>query len=494
MQATTTIRLRLAEGGMRAARRHPLIESLRPDGAPPRAAEQEFALVDSAEGALRRAGWLCLGVTDAPELQPLPDAAAMPDVEALGPLKMLAQGRRQIARDTLMLDGMTVTADFAALELGQGRHRAAWEEVAFTLPAAGAASGLDLALSLSRDLPLAWCGAPPLADAARRLGLLAAKPRRANDVPFAIPPQASAAGALAAILRHCLAQLDANVQAVLADADIEGVHQMRVALRRIRSALAIFAPILPEPALTRLVKEIRWLNGPLGRKRDLDVFITETLDPLRQAMPSLGGLDDLATVLAARRDAAQRALGIALSAPRFAQLRLRLGALAERPEPALLAWLGPAVQEQAAAPAAAFAAQVLRRRRRKLKKRAARLDHHNSEALHDLRIRAKKLRYAAEFFRPLFGGKATRRLTDALALLQDSLGALNDAAVGATLVHNALGLESEDPVAAAITAWFAGRQALQLAHLDDAWEAVAAVKPYWKDALAEAAAPEEETA
>src|SRR3546814_12195228 len=77
---------------------------------------------------------------------------------------------------------------------------------------------------------------------------------------------------------------------VLRNRDIEGVHQMRVALRRLRSALSLFAPALPAALTDPLIAELRWLNGPLGRKRDIDVFLAETLVPLSAKLPDPKGL------------------------------------------------------------------------------------------------------------------------------------------------------------------------------------------------------------
>jgi CHAD domain-containing protein len=336
-----------------------------------------------------------------------------------------------------------------------------------------------LAAELCADLPLRWTGAAPLVHLAATLGLVEPQPQRAGTIPFELADDHDAASAFVAILRHCLLQFDANLLPVLRDFDAEGVHQMRVALRRMRSAFGLFAPMLRETVMLPLVEELRWLNGPLGRKRDLDVFLAETLAPLRRELDDVKAMQHLGIILEDHRAAAQVALASALQSPRLAALRLGFARLADRVTD------GSALVDAdlAAQPAEQFAAQMLRKRRKKVKALGAQHAELPIESLHELRIRAKKLRYAAEFFRPLFSRKDTRRFIAALSRLQDCLGALNDADVGGRLVRDLLPDAGHGTATAAITAWFAGRQQLQLAQLGDAWEDFAAIRPFWKDAL-----------
>ncbi|MEK9969692.1 MAG: CHAD domain-containing protein, partial [Ferrovibrio sp.] len=206
--------------------------------------------------------------------------------------------------------------------------------------------------------------------------------------------------------------------------------------------------------------------------------------PLRSLSEPPKRLQHLATILEDHRASAQVALESALQAPRLAAMRLGLGRFLAAVEAGEASVLADAAL--ASAPAADFAVEVLRKRRRKVKALGSRHAELDIPELHDLRIRAKKLRYAAEFFRPLFAQrksqrKGPRRFIDALAHLQDCLGMLNDADVGLRLVRDLLPTPAEDPAAAAIAAWFAGRQQLQLAQLGEAWESYAALRPFWKD-------------
>lgn len=482
------LRFGLAPGGLAALRRHDLIARRRG-----RALKSSLALLDTADRRFAAAGWLCLALDDAEGKRivtlpvsgvPLGPAPALEDV---GELETLAEGT-QSGQSHSLRDGhrkpdgtpIHLQAYKVQLRARGGKRHAAYE--ALTLQAAPEAStALDaLAADLVRDLPLRWTGAAPLVQCAAALDLIEPQPLRATGLDFDPPPNASAAVLLAAIGRHCLAQFDGNLLPVLRDRDAEGVHQMRVALRRLRSAIGVFSALLDDSALNPLLDDLRWLGGPLGRKRDLDVFLTETLAPLRSLPDAPKRLQHLATVLEDRRAAAQEALDSALNAPRLAAMRLALNrflAAVESGDAAVLA--DPAV---AAAPAAEFAADILRRRRKKVKALGNRHAELDVPELHDLRIRAKKLRYAAEFFRPLFGHrKGSRRFIAAVAHLQDCLGMLNDADVGARLVRDLLPPPDQDPAAAAIAAWFAGRQQLQLAQLGEAWDSFAALRPFWKD-------------
>lgn len=477
------LRLGLPAGGLRRARQHPLLKGRA------RRSCQTLMLLDTPEQTCAGAGWLCLSHADpAQRVQELLPVAGQP----LGPAPVLPEGLQIVAQGEAVTASVTlgpgVTAQFTETCLQHGGDDAVIEEMVLQ----GEAGALHaLAATLAADLPLHWHGVPGAVVAAVALKLAEPRPVRAGQIAYALPDQANAVAAFAAIARHCLAQFDANLLPVLDDRDLEGVHQMRVALRRLRSAIQVFKPILPEAALEPLVAELRWLNGPLGEKRDLDVFLHETLKPLQESSAPAEGLARIAESVQQHREAAQQALSAALQSTRCAAWRLRFAQMLDE-LPGLAAVLPDTDPKTADVPAyllpdgaRGFAASVLRKRRRKVKKLGQRHNELDTTQLHELRIHAKRLRYAAEFFRPLFGKKDVRRFLAALADLQDCLGALNDAAMGERLMRDLLRIPSDDPAAAAITGWFAGRQRLQLDHLGACWDAFARNKPYWKDALGE---------
>lgn len=477
------LRFGLAPGGLPLVRRHPALGGKRG-----RVLKSTLRLLDTASRDFAAAGWLCLAIDEGESrrIVTLPVAgfalAPAPSLDAADDFDVLAEGSLSGQIHALQRDGRALMLQSYRVQFKTTKRRTASYE-ALTLQAAPEDAGIldTLAVELARDLPLRWTGAAPLVQAAAELDLIEPPPLRAAAQDFEPPEDAGAGALLAAIGRHCLAQFDANLLPVLRDRDLEGVHQMRVALRRLRSALGLFRPLLNEAALQPLLDELRWLGAPLGRKRDLDVFLTETLNPLRSLPAPPKRLQHLATVLEDRRAAAQVALDSALNAPRLAALRLALAAFLSAVARGDAAVIGDTAL--AADSADAFAVPVLRKRRKKLKALGSRHDELDVAALHELRIQAKKLRYAAEFFRPIFARrKAARRFIAALAQLQDCLGMLNDADVGARLVRDLLPDIARDPAAAAIAAWFAGRQQLQLAQLGEAWTAFAAIRPFWKGA------------
>jgi CHAD domain-containing protein len=201
------------------------------------------------------------------------------------------------------------------------------------------------------------------------------------------------------------------------------VHQMRVATRRMRAALRLFSDVLP-PEARSLNDELQWIAGQLGPCRDLDVHIRRT----RESGAALGisaALVPYGAWLVHQRQQAQVALTAAMESPRFADLLHRLATLSALP------LVGDLALSQ-------DAPRRLRQARRKLKKRADRLDRNSPPPdLHQVRIRAKRLRYAAEFFEPLYG-KPAQRLVKRLTALQDLLGDFQDGVVGGQRIREAV--------------------------------------------------------
>ncbi len=221
--------------------------------------------------------------------------------------------------------------------------------------------------------------------------------------------------AFRAIAGSCIRQFRLN-EALFERGNVEVVHQARVALRRLRSALTAFAPVAGDDALERLKDGLRWLAGVLGAVRDLDVLIPERRDAAERA-----------ALEQSRRKAFDKAAA-ALASPRARALMLDLSE-----------WLAcgdwrhrPSSAEMRAMPLRDFAISALGRLRRKVKKHGRDLADLDDEARHRLRKDAKKLRYAAEFFACLFHGRKQQRryghFLETLKTLQDALGMLNDRA------------------------------------------------------------------
>ncbi len=283
-----------------------------------------------------------------------------------------------------------------------------------------------------------------------------------------------ATAAFRQIAWECLGQWQGNHDMVLHGDDPEGVHQMRVALRRLRSAIGTFRDVLNPDEAARLTQELRWITEVLGRARDLDVFLSDTLPPMLlhlQAHPGLLALREAARKAQGRAYAEARA---ALGTQRYHRLLLSLGAWLESlssPDHSQ----GPEVH--------ILAQRMLAKRYRQLCRHGQRLDDMHPEERHAARIAAKKLRYTAEFFSSLYPDKEARSFLRKLTALQNVLGDLNDVNVTDHLIRT---LSPGKPSRAAeeahhlFTGWSAGRAHHQLTQMRRAWKSFAACQVFWR--------------
>ncbi|WP_144182923.1 CHAD domain-containing protein [Elioraea rosea] len=347
---------------------------------------------------------------------PLPDRQPRPGLiaalaEHLVPQSLAAfEGRRSVAQAA----GVTVT-----LLAGTLRAVTAERPVARLTLEGEREAVFALAASLAADLPLA-IPATTIAEEARALAR-GAPPRPLRLGAPAIARGATTEQAFSAIVAHlCLAIL-ANAPAADAGETPEGVHQTRVALRRLRSALSLFRDVGGAEG-ERASAGLKGLAATLGPARDWDVFITGRLAAVRAAFPEEERIAALARRAEAVREAAYAALRASLDSPGFRLLGLALAELAAAP--------GAAPE-----PVEGFAARALNKRLKRVLRHGEDLSGLPIAELHRLRLDCKRLRYAGEMFAPLFGQKKARRFLKSLAAVQEELGHLNDAEVGAVLLE-----------------------------------------------------------
>jgi inorganic triphosphatase YgiF len=236
-----------------------------------------------------------------------------------------------------------------------------------------------------------------------------------------LPAGAGLADALPAVLGNCLRQIQRNETAVIEGDDAETLHQMRVGVRRLRSALKLFDPVAPCPPA--LLEDIRWLGAELGAARDWDVLLTSTLARVQANPGGRHGLMDLQTLALAAAQAKRREAAQALLSPRYTHLMLTLGSWMLQAAPGLK---GSADQ---------FARATMRHLHKSLLKRAGRMDDNDPAGVHRARIAAKRGRYAMEFFHTLYRTKDARSYLKLLATIQDELGRHNDLAVADRLLR-----------------------------------------------------------
>ena len=227
--------------------------------------------------------------------------------------------------------------------------------------------------------------------------------------------------ALRIIVAGCRADVLKYRAIMLKSARPNGIHQTRVALRRLRAAFGLFRGAVHGPAVRALAAEARWLARECGPARDLQVFLTETASDV----PPL--VRRVASRLAAIHLQHARA---ALSGARFAAFDRALAGFAAG---------SPTPPDGANARLDAFGRRVLDARLAKVLRRGRKLDQLDKEGLHRLRIAIKKLRYAATYFGPAFASATfasmrAKPYIEATARLQGALGALNDRAVAAQVL------------------------------------------------------------
>jgi len=243
----------------------------------------------------------------------------------------------------------------------------------------------------------------------------------------------SPAAALRIIGISCLQHLQQNHPGALSSDDPEYIHQMRVATRRLRAALRLFSPVLPEAMTEKLAGKLATLTTELGIARDMDVLLSDIVNPVLDALPDEPRLLALASDITNQRHLARRHAVLALGAPPYGQQLL-----------AALEFFETLHQhEQATAQTLSdFADDRLRTLRNKVRQLAlaAKPGHpHDPRSLHALRIGLKRLRYALEFFTPLLEPRPTARLLERLTEMQDTLGQLNDLANAGGLLMNCAG-------------------------------------------------------
>src|SRR5262249_44655777 len=188
---------------------------------------------------------------------------------------------------------------------------------------------------------------------------------------------------IGATARNALAHLGRNEGAVIAGSDPEGVHQMRVAARRLRALLASTETLFKPEALDYLVTELEWLMDELSRAREWDVFLYETLIPLTERESDASGLDFYRQAAERQRSAAYDSARRALGDARYARFILKAELMIETGE-----WAeAPALEGLSAHH---LARDVLKRRHRKLTKIGAQHESLTEEDMHLIRIAAKK--------------------------------------------------------------------------------------------------------
>lgn len=304
-----------------------------------------------------------------------------------------------------------------------------------------------------------------------------------SKAPAPVSLDQTASEAFATIMAHNFAYLTEWEEAARTWDDIEGVHQFRVTIRRMRSALTLFQNAIPKPVTEPIGEEMRWIAGELGLARDLDVFISEGLAAVASKLP-LTGAEKLRLLAEQRRARAYtEQVQSMLDSERYGRFKQDFGN-----------WLNDKAWERAelrkkeakrlSMNILPYSRKLLDKQERRVLAAGSHVDRDDAAAMHQLRIECKKLRYAAEFFRPLFAGMDI--FISHMKGLQDLLGTMNDVAVTQDLLEELLAGETDYELliyAGGLIGWRTCDFCHMLNRFDLYWdEFVEAKHPWWKKA------------
>ena len=215
-----------------------------------------------------------------------------------------------------------------------------------------------------------------------------------------------------------------NEEGVIADLDSEFLHDLRVAVRRTRSALTLFKGVLTTDITDHFKENFRYIGQLTGPVRDLDVYLLNKkkyMDSVPERLQQ--GLTYFFENLAESRKEEQRKLIISIRGSRYQQILTDWSQLlnGEIPLP---------VGEKGDIPMAVLAGKIIHKRFRRVLQDGRRIHRGTPDnELHRLRIQCKKLRYCLEFFAPLYGPKQRKQFIRQLKMLQNNLGEFNDLSV-----------------------------------------------------------------
>ncbi len=259
----------------------------------------------------------------------------------------------------------------------------------------------------------------------------------------------SAGRAFTLIGRACLRHLVANEPGVMSR-DGNALHQMRVALRRLRAAISVFSEIVNDDRVSTIKTELRWLTREFGPARDFDTFLVEVLRPLQRQLSNEPGFVSIKRMFVRKRLKSYRQAQETVQSARFRSLILDAAEWVETGS-----WStseDAQLRARREMPIEIYASEQLSRRCKKIKRLGAKIGDLTAEQLHRLRIQVKKARYAVEFFSGVYPGKKSakqcKRIQKALMRLQNYLGGINDivtrkALLADTIANPARGLSGE---------------------------------------------------
>lgn len=387
-----------------------------------------------------------------------------------------AKVRRRTQRLDLPDASVELVFDEGAIE-ADTRHEAL-SEIALRLKGGNAGALFDLGVQLVEAAPLQFVARSTM-ERGYALAFDGAPPTAKAALPEITTGQVID-DVIALLMESCWQQILQNHASADQGSDPEGVHQMRLALRRLRTICTMFRHDIPSPAFQAINCDAKWLMKKLGRAREWDVF-AETITRLVAAVPDadLGGLRDETD---RRRKSSYGGVRAVLADPRCNRFLLSLGGMMER-----RGWrndIGSDALITLSQPVAKLSDEILARLHRKVLKRGAHFRHLDYAAQHRLRVDVKKLRYAVEFLLPLYADHApAKRYAKRLAKLQSGLGRVCDIANSHILLDTIQ--RNDQPTlhlgVGVVAGWQARDQLAVAKTLRKRWRRFKAAQPFWDD-------------
>jgi inorganic triphosphatase YgiF len=445
---------------------------------------------DESSAALvsRRNEYECTVPTPEPDLSCIPDQRVRERVEAIvdgahiEPLIEADIRRTTRSVKTTAGDEVELAVDRGHIRtLTNGHAALPVNELELELKQGTPVVLFEIARRLSRKAPLTVTTESKSARGMRALEGQEICAHKAGRTELA--PDCTAEEAFRATLLHCLRHIARNTEAVAEARLPEGVHQIRVGLRRLRAALSASGDEFRVRPLESLRERAKILADIFGDTRELDVFATELLTPVEEEAKRLG-LPQVRLILEElRRKSWERTVELVRSDD-FTGFVLDLAAAIET-----RVWRESATAEQLSAflrPARDLAAEALDKRLKQACRRAKHLSSLNVQERHRLRIALKKLRYSGEFFAPIFPAKAVAAFQGRLSKLQDLFGALNDAAAAESILRRIAEHAGERrstelmEAAAFVDGWHQSRVEPTWDKAKKRWKGFAKIDPFWR--------------
>ena len=344
-------------------------------------------------------------------------------------------------------------------------------EIKLKLKSGNAGRLFDLALELQDAIPL---NVEHLTQAQRGYAYYRYSPPQVIKAQLpTLTRKMNANIAFKEIVWECINQLQLNQNVVLHTSDIEGVHQMRIALRRLRSAFSLFKLILGNKKCAFILSELKWLSDILGKARDIDVLLTQTIPSITTQYKHDQGLLTLQQLALKRQIKVYDFIRDALLSQRYNCLLLTICSWLENEK-----WKETKKHYKLIT----VATRTLNKFHKQLLGHNDNLTDMSPEYRHATRIASKRLRYLAEFFTNLYPAKDGTKFIRILTQVQECLGQINDITVAERLLDELKGSQPEAQTKQAIQLfkqWNTSSATDNIAKINPIWKQLTTTKPFW---------------